>query len=56
MEKVLDDGKSFLEFFPEWKDAVLWQEWRQFGIQCFSESQDSSIPFSDNMYAYGPSR
>ena len=39
VEKVLDDGKSFLKFCSDWKDAVLWQEWRQFGIECFSDPQ-----------------
>ena len=37
VEKVIYDGKSFLKFCPDWKNAVLWEEWRQFGIQCFSE-------------------
>jgi len=40
-EKVINDGKSFLKFCPNWRDAILWEEWRQFGIQCFSEG----IPF-----------
>jgi hypothetical protein len=35
--KVVNDGKSFLDFFPDWKETVLWEQWRLFGIKCFSE-------------------
>ncbi|KAF8265209.1 hypothetical protein EI94DRAFT_1702661 [Lactarius quietus] len=41
----LDDGHStliggpnFFEFCPDYENAVLWQEWIQFGIKCFSSS------------------
>src|ERR1700735_3732086 len=37
VESVVDDGKSFLNFCPDWQNAVLWQEWKQFGIECFSQ-------------------
>jgi hypothetical protein len=37
VEKVVNDGKSFLDFFPGWKETVLWEQWRLFGIKCFSE-------------------
>ena len=37
VETLLNDGKSFFKFCPEWKDAVLWQEWVQFSMECFSD-------------------
>ncbi|KAF8261343.1 hypothetical protein EI94DRAFT_1705592 [Lactarius quietus] len=37
VESVLDDGISFLNFCPDWKTAPLWEQWTQFGINCFSQ-------------------
>ncbi|KAF8268969.1 hypothetical protein EI94DRAFT_1699846 [Lactarius quietus] len=37
IESVLDDGISFLKFCPDWKTALLWEQWSQFGINCFSQ-------------------
>jgi hypothetical protein len=37
VEKVVNDGKGFLDFFPGWKETVLWEHWRLFGIKCFSD-------------------
>lgn len=37
VESILKDGKSFLKFCPEWKNAALWEEWVQFGVECFSD-------------------
>ena len=39
VESVVEDGKSFLRFCPDWQNAVLWQEWKQFGIDCFTQGQ-----------------
>ncbi|KAF8265608.1 hypothetical protein EI94DRAFT_1702359 [Lactarius quietus] len=47
----LDDGHStsiggpnFFEFCPDYENAVLWQEWIQFGIKCFSSDTVESLP------------
>ena len=37
VESILKDGKSFLKFCPEWKNVALWEEWVQFGVECFSD-------------------
>ena len=39
VESVVEDGKSFLSFCPDWQNAALWQEWKQFGIECFTKGQ-----------------
>jgi len=41
VESVLNDGQSFLKFCPDWKNSILWDEWIQFGIKCFSQG----LPF-----------
>ncbi|KAF8271564.1 hypothetical protein EI94DRAFT_1698108 [Lactarius quietus] len=40
VERVLDDGISFLKFCPDWKTAPLWEQWTQFCIYCFSQVND----------------
>ncbi|KAF8263643.1 hypothetical protein EI94DRAFT_1703852 [Lactarius quietus] len=40
VESALDDGISFLNFCPDWKTAPLWEQWTQFGINCFSQVDD----------------
>ncbi|KAN0131057.1 hypothetical protein V8E53_011193 [Lactarius tabidus] len=47
VEKVIKDGKSFLNFSPDWRDSALWEQWRLFGIQCFSEAVNVDPPASD---------
>ena len=37
VESLQNDGKSFFKYCPEWKDAILWQEWVQFSMDCFSD-------------------
>ena len=37
VETLLNDGKSFFKYCPEWKDTILWQEWVQFSMDCFSD-------------------
>ncbi|KAF8263807.1 hypothetical protein EI94DRAFT_1703734 [Lactarius quietus] len=37
VESALDDGISFLKFCLNWKTAPLWEQWTQFGINCFSQ-------------------
>jgi hypothetical protein len=34
---IFNDGHNFLEFCPDWKSAVLWPQWVQFGMKCFSK-------------------
>ncbi|KAI9430605.1 hypothetical protein H4582DRAFT_2063620 [Lactarius indigo] len=36
---ILQDGKDFRKFCPDWKSAALWQQWAQFGMQCFAKAQ-----------------
>ena len=31
VHSVLNDGKDFKEFCPDWKYANLWQKWTDFG-------------------------
>jgi hypothetical protein len=50
VEKVINNGKSFLNFCPQWKDSDLWEQWRQFGIQCFSDG----MPLIALMAIYWP--
>ncbi|KAH9018652.1 hypothetical protein EDB85DRAFT_1897084 [Lactarius pseudohatsudake] len=33
---VLQDGKSFRKYCPDWKSAALWEQWIKFGQKCFS--------------------
>ncbi|KAN0136534.1 hypothetical protein V8E53_005581 [Lactarius tabidus] len=47
VEKVINNGKSFLNFCPQWKDSDLWEQWRQFGIQCFSDVVNADPPVPD---------
>ena len=41
VETLLNDGQSFFKFCPEWKDAVLWQQWVQFSMECFSNGHSN---------------
>ena len=45
-------GQSFLRFCPDWQNAVLWQEWKQFGIECFSQGQSCSYYHCHNLIAH----
>ncbi|KAI9432538.1 hypothetical protein H4582DRAFT_2132197 [Lactarius indigo] len=50
---ILQDGKDFRKFCPDWKSAALWQQWAQFGMQCFhqekwvSEGSDMVMAMAD---------
>jgi hypothetical protein len=37
VHSVLNDGKDFKEFCPDWKYANLWQKWTDFGVKCFTQ-------------------
>ncbi|KAH9009281.1 hypothetical protein EDB84DRAFT_1571316 [Lactarius hengduanensis] len=37
VNSVLQDGKDFRKFCPDWKSAALWDQWAQFGRMCFAE-------------------
>ncbi|KAH9010972.1 hypothetical protein EDB85DRAFT_2160497 [Lactarius pseudohatsudake] len=41
---VLDDGMSFSEFCPNWKDARVWLEWMKYCRKCFVPEGDQSSP------------
>jgi hypothetical protein len=45
-----DDGHSalgnvhnFFDYCPDWKSAVLWEEWIQFGMKCFLNGEPCFI-------------
>jgi len=33
--RVLDDGISFCDFCPDWRNAMVWQEWTKYARKCF---------------------
>ncbi|KAH9020694.1 hypothetical protein EDB85DRAFT_1896072 [Lactarius pseudohatsudake] len=41
---VLQDGKDFRKFCPDWKSAALWDQWAQFGRMCFAEDTAQEPP------------
>ncbi|KAH9035587.1 hypothetical protein EDB84DRAFT_1437881 [Lactarius hengduanensis] len=41
---VLDDGMSFSEFCPKWKDARVWLEWMKYCRKCLEPEHDQSSP------------
>ncbi|KAH9015530.1 hypothetical protein EDB84DRAFT_1443412 [Lactarius hengduanensis] len=41
---VLQDGKDFRKFCPDWKSAALWDQWAQFGRMCFAEDTAQKPP------------
>ncbi|KAH9074355.1 hypothetical protein EDB83DRAFT_2516178 [Lactarius deliciosus] len=41
---VLDDGMSFSDFCPNWRDASMWQEWMKYCRKCFVPEDDQSVP------------
>ncbi|KAI9432718.1 hypothetical protein H4582DRAFT_2083108 [Lactarius indigo] len=38
--KVLDDGMSFSDFCPDWRNASIWQEWMKYCRKCFVPEND----------------
>ncbi|KAI9437168.1 hypothetical protein H4582DRAFT_2058173 [Lactarius indigo] len=44
---ILQDGKDFWKFCPDWKSAALWQQWAQFGMQCFAKDTVKEHPKRD---------
>ncbi|KAH9012087.1 hypothetical protein EDB85DRAFT_1900550, partial [Lactarius pseudohatsudake] len=34
--RVLDDGMSFSDFFPNWRDASMWHEWMKYCRKSFA--------------------
>ncbi|KAI9434699.1 hypothetical protein H4582DRAFT_2060123 [Lactarius indigo] len=44
---ILQDGKDFWKFCPDWKSAALWQQWAQFGMQCFAKDTVKECPKRD---------
>ncbi|KAH9013595.1 hypothetical protein EDB85DRAFT_2158062 [Lactarius pseudohatsudake] len=42
--KVLDDGMSFSNFCPNWRDASIWQEWMKYCRKSFVPEDDQSVP------------
>ncbi|KAH8984884.1 hypothetical protein EDB86DRAFT_2833346 [Lactarius hatsudake] len=41
--KVLDDGMSFSDFCPNWRNAMIWQEWMKYCRTSFAPDLDQSI-------------
>ena len=52
VETLLNDGKSFFKFCPDWKDAVLWQEWIQFSMDCFSDGHSNIRSYVTCLHAF----
>ncbi|KAH9009634.1 hypothetical protein EDB85DRAFT_2162478 [Lactarius pseudohatsudake] len=44
---VLQDGKSFRKYCPDWKSAALWEQWIKFGQKCFSNDTVQELPKKD---------
>ncbi|KAH9038255.1 hypothetical protein EDB85DRAFT_1888104 [Lactarius pseudohatsudake] len=44
VNSVLQDGKDFWKFCPDWKSAALWDQWAQFGRMCFAEDPAQEPP------------
>ncbi|KAH9012165.1 hypothetical protein EDB85DRAFT_2159239 [Lactarius pseudohatsudake] len=42
--RVLDDGMSFSDFFPNWRDASMWHEWMKYCRKSFAPADDQSVP------------
>ncbi|KAH9015700.1 hypothetical protein EDB85DRAFT_2156481 [Lactarius pseudohatsudake] len=42
--RVLDDGMSFSDFFPNWRDASMWHEWMKYCRKSFVPEDDQSVP------------
>ncbi|KAI9434764.1 hypothetical protein H4582DRAFT_2059889 [Lactarius indigo] len=47
VKSILQDGKDFRKFCPDWKSAALWQQWAQFGMQCFAKDTVKERPKRD---------
>ncbi|KAI9430115.1 hypothetical protein H4582DRAFT_2087529 [Lactarius indigo] len=47
VNSILQDGKDFRKFCPDWKSAALWQQWAQFGMQCFAKDTVKECPKRD---------
>ncbi|KAI9428777.1 hypothetical protein H4582DRAFT_2066492 [Lactarius indigo] len=43
VNSVLQDGKDFQKFCPDWKSAALWEQWTQFGLKCFAKGLTSFL-------------
>lgn len=46
LSNIIDDGIPFKKFCPNWKTAVLWKEWTEFGFKCFSDGQSISYMYT----------
>jgi hypothetical protein len=44
--KVLDDGTPFANFCPDWKNAIIWDEWMDYARKSFGHG---SQHFSYNL-------
>jgi hypothetical protein len=32
---VLDNGRLFSDFCPDWRNAKIWDEWTKYATMCF---------------------
>ncbi|KAH8983595.1 hypothetical protein EDB86DRAFT_3085260 [Lactarius hatsudake] len=44
VSSVLEDGKDFRKYCPDWKSAVLWEQWIEFGKKCFAKDTVQEPP------------
>ncbi|KAH8985347.1 hypothetical protein EDB86DRAFT_2833150 [Lactarius hatsudake] len=44
VSSVLEDGKDFQKYCPDWKSAVLWEQWIEFGKKCFAKDTVQEPP------------
>ncbi|KAH9012464.1 hypothetical protein EDB84DRAFT_1569213 [Lactarius hengduanensis] len=44
VSSVLEDGKDFQKYCPDWKSAALWEQWIGFGKKCFAKDTVQEPP------------
>ncbi|KAH8978646.1 hypothetical protein EDB86DRAFT_3151891 [Lactarius hatsudake] len=44
VSSVLEDGKDFRKYCPDWKSAALWEQWIEFGKKCFAKDTVQEPP------------
>ncbi|KAH9010548.1 hypothetical protein EDB85DRAFT_2161146 [Lactarius pseudohatsudake] len=44
VSSVLEDGKDFRKYCPDWKSAALWEQWIEFGKKCFANDTVQEPP------------
>ncbi|KAH9001968.1 hypothetical protein EDB86DRAFT_2827429 [Lactarius hatsudake] len=44
VSSVLEDGKDFRKYCPDWKSAALWEQWIELGKKCFAKDTVQEPP------------